>query len=63
MATITIRKAIRFGSNALVITLPKAWIDYYRVEPGDRLEVVAGDVLVVHPPSPRESDSDAAKRA
>ena len=50
MPTLTWRSAIRFGGNAVVITLPKAWVDYYGVEPGDRLQVVAGDVLVIHPP-------------
>ena len=50
MPTVTDRKAISFGTNGLVMTIPKAWIDYYGVRAGDMLRVVADDVLTIHPP-------------
>ena len=50
MPTVTDRKVVKFGEKALVITIPKAWSDYYRVQAGDQLRVVADDVLTVHPP-------------
>jgi len=50
MPTVTQRSAIRAGDGALQITLPKAWVDYYRVKPRDKLRVVADGVLTVHPP-------------
>ena len=55
MPTLTNRSVIRFGGNAVVITIPKAWADFYGVKPGDRLQVVADDVLVIHPPAKSES--------
>ena len=50
MPTMTERKVVKFGEKALVITIPKAWSDYYRIKAGDQLLVVADDVLTVHPP-------------
>ena len=38
MATVTHRKLVKFGSG-IVVTLPKAWTDYYQLKPGDRIEV------------------------
>lgn len=56
MATVTERKVIRAGQRALVITIPKAWSDYYGLKPGDQLLVVADDVLTVHPPKATKGD-------
>lgn len=46
MATLTHRRLIRLG-DSLVITLPKAWVDYYQLKPGDRVTVVANRRLVI----------------
>lgn len=56
MPTVTERKVVRFGEKALVITIPKAWSDYYGVKAGDQLRVVADDVLTVHPPKATTGD-------
>ena len=50
MPTVTERKVVKFGEKVLVITIPKAWSDYYKIKAGDQLRVVADDVLTVHPP-------------
>ena len=50
MPTVIERKIVKFGEKALVITIPKAWADYYMIKAGDQLRVVADDVLTVHPP-------------
>ena len=50
MPTVTERKVVKFGEKALAITIPKAWSDYYKIKAGDRLRVVAENVLTVHPP-------------
>jgi bifunctional DNA-binding transcriptional regulator/antitoxin component of YhaV-PrlF toxin-antitoxin module len=50
MPTVTERKVVKFGGKALVITIPKAWSDYYKIKAGDQLRVVADDVLTIHPP-------------
>ncbi len=56
MPTVTERKVVKFGEKALVITIPKAWSDYYKIKAGDQLRVVADDVLTVHPPIPEVVD-------
>jgi len=47
MASITERSLIRFGQKGLAITLPKAWVDYYQLKPGDKVRVVANRRLVI----------------
>jgi len=49
MPTLTIRKLIRFGEGGFVITLPRSWVRYYNLKPGDRLEVIANDELIIRP--------------
>jgi len=36
------RSLFRIG-NALAVTLPKPWIKYYKLKPGDRLDIITGD--------------------
>ncbi len=41
------RKLFRIGEGGVAITLPKAWINYKRLKPGDTVEVVVdGDLTV-----------------
>lgn len=49
MPTLTRRTLIRFGDNALVLTIPKPWVDFYRLKPGDKVEVIANGVLTIRP--------------
>jgi bifunctional DNA-binding transcriptional regulator/antitoxin component of YhaV-PrlF toxin-antitoxin module len=49
MPTLTLRKLIKFGEGGLVITVPKGWIRYYGLKPGQRLEVIANGELTVRP--------------
>ena len=57
MPTLSERKVIKGGPRTLLMTLPKAWTDYYRVWPGDVVRVVAtDDTLVVY--SPQKSPDD-----
>ena len=49
MPTLSVRKAIKFGSNGLAITLPIAWVRYHGLKAGDRLEVIADGKLTVRP--------------
>ena len=50
MAAVTERKLILAGRRALSITIPKAWVNFYHLTPGDSVRVIADDVLTVHPP-------------
>jgi len=47
MPTLTIRKIIKLGGNAFVMSLPVGWVRYYNLEAGDRLEVIANKKLIV----------------
>jgi hypothetical protein len=58
MPTLTYRKLIKFGDDGLVLTVPKAWIRYYRLKAGDKLVVVSNRNLVIHP----EGNEKRAKR-
>lgn len=49
MPTLTKRRLIKFGDNGLVLTIPKAWVDYYQLKPGDKVEVIANGELTIRP--------------
>ncbi len=50
MATLTKRKLIAMGRGGLVITVPKAWCDYYALKAGDVVIVVTdGDLRISLP--------------
>jgi len=41
------RILFRVGEGSLAVTLPKAWVIYNRLKPGDTVEVIANDVMTV----------------
>ncbi|MEQ4489542.1 MAG: AbrB/MazE/SpoVT family DNA-binding domain-containing protein [Dehalococcoides mccartyi] len=41
------RKLFRIGEGGVAITLPKAWINYCHLKPGDRVEVVIDSDLII----------------
>ena len=60
MPTLTRRKLIRMGDGGLVVTVPKAWRDFYGLKAGDVVVVVANGELRISPPR-REKGSDEAQ--
>ena len=48
MGTMTYRKLIKFG-DGVVVTIPKAWADYYQLKPGDKVMVTTNGRLVIKP--------------
>ncbi len=62
MPTLTKRKLIAMGRGGLVITVPKAWWDYYGLKPGDELEVIANGELIIRPPKRRGKKSGQNSR-
>ncbi len=41
------RKLFKIGEGGFAVTLPKAWINYHRLKPGDTVEVgVDGDLII-----------------
>ena len=41
------RTVFKIGEGSLAVTLPKAWIKYNRLKPGDKVEITAGDKLTI----------------
>jgi AbrB family looped-hinge helix DNA binding protein len=50
MATIFERSLIKLGHNGLVVTIPKAFRDYYELEAGDKVKVIATNRRLVIKP-------------
>jgi len=46
----TRRSLMEMGSN-FVITLPKSWTDFWRLEKGEKVEVISDGILLVIPPT------------
>ena len=42
------RILFRVGEGSLAVTLPKAWVTYNRLKPGDIVEVIVNDGVTVH---------------
>lgn len=41
------RKLFKIGEGGFAVTIPKAWINYHQLKPGDRVEVVVdGDLII-----------------
>ncbi len=41
------RKLFKTGEGAIAVTLPKAWTNYYHLKPGDKVEIIGEDELVI----------------
>ena len=41
------RKLFKVGEGGIAITLPKAWTNYHHLNPGDIVEIVADEQLIV----------------
>ena len=51
------RILFRVGEGSLAVTLPKAWVTYNRLKPGDTVEVIANDGVIVRlKERPEEAD-------
>ena len=41
------RVLFRVGEGSFAVTLPKAWVRYNRLKPGDTVEIIANDSVVI----------------
>lgn len=41
------RKLFKVGEGGIAITLPKAWTNYHHLKPGDMVEIVADEHLII----------------
>ena len=41
------RTLFKIGEGGFAVTLPKAWVRYYNLKPGDKVEIVANESLII----------------
>ena len=41
------RTLFKIGEGGFAITLPKAWVKYYNLQPGDKVEIIADGELTI----------------
>jgi bifunctional DNA-binding transcriptional regulator/antitoxin component of YhaV-PrlF toxin-antitoxin module len=51
------RILFKIGEGGIAITLPKAWINYYHLKPGDRVEIIAEKDLIIQIKEPDTKDA------
>lgn len=44
-----IRKLAKTGKNGLYVNIPREWLDYYNLEYGDAVEIIAGKTIEIRP--------------
>jgi antitoxin component of MazEF toxin-antitoxin module len=51
------RTLFKIGEGGFAVTLPKAWIRYYGLKPGDKVEIIANKELTIRvKPTGREGE-------
>ena len=55
------RGLFKVGEYSLAVILPKPWVDYYELKPGDIVEIVANDHLTIRIDEavPEKDDGDS----
>jgi len=43
------RKLIKMGKQGLVVTVPRAWANYWKLQPGQKVTVIANEDLIIRP--------------
>lgn len=41
------RTLFKIGEGGFAVTLPKAWINYYQLKPGDKVEIIADSEIII----------------
>ena len=53
------RVLFKIGEGGFAVTLPKAWIRYYNLKPGDRVEIIANKDLIIQVKDKTNKDNEA----
>ena len=53
------RILFRVGEGSLAVTLPKAWVIYNRLKPGDKVEVIVNDGVTIRVKKKPEEEDEA----
>ena len=60
MPMLLLRSLIRMGDGGLVVTVPKGWAAFYGLKPGDKVELVADDEIIIRPRPKKKGKIDHA---
>ena len=52
------RTIFKIGEGGFAVTLPKAWIRYYDLKPGDKVEVIADSEIRIRIPKRKSSKKE-----
>lgn len=63
MPTMQERSVIDMGQGSYVITLPKPWLRYFGIRPGDKLEIETNGDLIIRPPKGKRRGRVDGKKA
>ena len=47
MPAIFERKLFKIGEGGIAVTLPKSWINYYGLKPGDKVKIIVERELII----------------
>ena len=53
------RRLLRIGNGGFAVTLPKAWIRYYKLNPGDQVEIIADVDLIIRVKTEPKDEKEA----
>ena len=57
MPEIVVQRSLFRTGNSLAVTLPKAWINYFGLRPGDRVVITADDRIIIEAKKRKEERS------
>ena len=63
MPNLVERSVIDMGQGSYIITLPKPWVRYFGIKPGEKLEVISNGELIIRRKKKRASRREYPKRA
>jgi len=44
-----IKNIIKYGGNGYVVTLPRAWLRYYKLDDKDKIRLIANGKIIIEP--------------
>jgi bifunctional DNA-binding transcriptional regulator/antitoxin component of YhaV-PrlF toxin-antitoxin module len=47
MPVIFERKLFKIGEGGIAVTIPKAWVRYYDLQPGDKIELIVNQEIII----------------
>ena len=53
------RILFRVGEGSLAVTLPKAWVTYNKLKPGDIVEIIVNNGMLIRVKGKPEAETDA----